>query len=302
MMNNPSSGSGSINNVIDVPNNLNLNLKAQSQSQSRSRNLVSDFSSQEYWSTRFSTETKFEWLLPSSKIIPFVLDHISPPPPGSPSGDGYRRSRVRGLHIGCGTSSLGRDIEQASREESDKMATGVEVDIIDADYVADSIQQESNIIDNPDSDTECVTEPRDRILSLDCLSLDDLRSKSPDEGGWDFILDKSTADAISCGPLIPSSSGVPSVGEDAIQLEPLEILLRNLASVTRQEGVWISVSYSPTRFYVPYLEASGWEVRERRFLASTSLPEGRRVRDKSGVERVVWEPETGVWGWVLRRT
>lgn len=243
-------------------------------SRQRGKGLVSDFSSAEYWWTRFRTETTFEWLIPSSKVIPLVLDHIGST---SRSTTGNRGS-PKGLHIGCGTSSLGRDVEQALREDEEM---GSDVEVVDADYVADSIRSD------PGSNTV------NRILSLDCLYIDDLRIKSP-EGGWDFILDKSTADAISCGPLISRSPDLVS--------EPLEILLRNLGSVTKQSGVWISISYSPTRFHVPYLAESGWEVVEKRFLASTSLPEGRRVSDGKGGERVVWEPETGVWGWVLRRT
>jgi hypothetical protein len=167
------------------------------------------------------------------------------------------------------------------------------------------------------------------ILPLDCLDLDDLLTKSKivlGEGrGWDFVIDKSTSDAISCGPLIPlplSESSSRASANDHIDIdidtdvEPLEVLLVNMAKVTRKGGKWISISYSEKRYACLITkpgsavsqgsrggegEGYGWKVLEKRFLASTSLPEGRRWRDKQGVERVVYEPETGVWRWVLER-
>lgn len=231
---------------------------------------VSDFSSAEYWASRFTTETSFEWLLPSSPIIAFIIENFQP--------DLESRKAIKCLHIGCGTSDLGKELEDALKEKLRSMVSNVEVDVqvIDSDYVAESIQPSAN----PS------LEPR-QILPLDGLNLSDLMHKSP-EPGWDLIIDKSTADAISCGPLIDS-------------IEPLQILLHNLAQVTKKGTRWISISYSATRF--SHLEqGDGWKVIEKRFLASTSLPEGRRWKDASGVERVVFEPETGVWGWVLERT
>jgi len=60
----------------------------------------------------------------------------------------------------------------------------VDIQVVDSDYVAESI-----------------TLPNSRqILNLNALDLSDLQNKS--EGRWDLIIDKSTADAISCGPLI----------------------------------------------------------------------------------------------------
>ena len=230
---------------------------------------VSDFSSAEYWASRFTTETSFEWLLPSSQIIAFVIENIQP--------DLESRKAIKCLHIGCGTSDLGKELEDALKEKLRSIVSDVEVDVqvIDSDYVAESIQPSPN----------ASLESR-QILPLDCLNLSDLMHKSPEQG-WDLIIDKSTADAISCGPIIDC-------------IEPLQILLRNLAKVTKKGTRWISISYSATRF--SHIEqGDGWKVVEKRFLASTSLPEGRRWKDASGVERVVFEPETGVWGWVLER-
>lgn len=237
---------------------------------------VSDFSSAEYWSKRFSTETSFEWLLPSSKIIPLVLDYAGL---GGMSQEGGGEG-WKVLHVGCGTSTLGKDVEMALREAH----PGREVRVVDTDYVAEFI-------------TPSPSPSSSKVVALDCLDMGDLKAKSPAGRGWEMILDKSTADAISCGPLIPST--VPQGG--GAGEEPLDVLLRNLAAVTRAGTRWISISYSATR-YSHLINTSGWSVVEMRFLASTSLPEGRRIKDpQSGQERVVWEPETGVWGWVLER-
>lgn len=231
---------------------------------------VSDFSSAEYWASRFTTETSFEWLLPSSQIIAFIIENIQP--------DLERRKAIRCLHIGCGTSDLGKELEHALKETYRPTGSDgtVDIQVIDSDYVAESIRI---------SPSNASLESR-QILPLDCLNLSDLMHKSP-EMGWGLIIDKSTADAISCGPLIDS-------------IEPLQILLRNLAKVSKKGTRWMSISYSATRFS-HFEQGDGWKVIEKRFLASTSLPEGRRWKDASGVERVVFEPETGVWGWVLER-
>jgi hypothetical protein len=253
------------------------------------RKTVSDFSSAEYWSARFVTETSFEWLLPSNKIITFILDNFLPNP---------ESKIIKCLHLGCGTSTLGMELEDALKKA---IRGEVDIQVIDSDYVAESIT---------------LSTPRP-ILNLNALDLYDLRSKS--EGGWDLIIDKSTADAISCGPLIGD-------------IEPINVLCDNMAEVTNRGTRWISISYSPTRFSWLSITSGGngdgagirgearsnmgqagreeggegrggggWKVLEKKFLASTSLPEGRRWKDASGVERVVFEPETGVWGWVLER-
>ena len=187
---------------------------------------------------------------------------------------------------------MGIELEEALKQ---RIGDKVDIQVMDSDYVSESIT---------------LSTPRP-ILNLNALDLSDLREKS--EGGWDLIIDKSTADAISCGPLIGD-------------IEPINVLCNNMAEVTKKGTRWISISYSPTRF--SFLRATkttsgangdgagirvelmgggnegrggGWRVLEKKFLASTSLPEGRRWKDKSGVERVVFEPETGVWGWVLER-
>jgi hypothetical protein len=256
---------------------------------------VSDFSSSTYWATRFDTETSFEWLLPSAKIVEFIIENSNSPPSSTTI------ETLKCLHLGCGTSDLGLTLTLSLRE---RYATSnySDIQVIDTDFVADSI--------NP---SPLPLPHYHQIYPLDCLDLAQLENYTTQVGRWDLIIDKSTADAISCGPSIDG-------------VEPLDVLLRNMAKVTKKGTRWISISYSTTRFSA--LESGtgrgdeeagrgrkqevgteikeengerGWRVVEKRFLASTTLPGGRRWRDEKGEERVVFEPETGVWGWVLER-
>ncbi|TYJ51580.1 hypothetical protein B9479_007839 [Cryptococcus floricola] len=149
---------------------------------------------------------------------------------------------------------------------------------------------------------------------------------------WDMVLDKSTIDAISTGPLLPPSStpsqslsGTVGEGEEGLPADPAERTLLNVGRVVRKGGRWVSVSYSSTRYdFLPFSpspspssspatssaptslpkpndkEKYGWRVIRKEIVAMTSLPEGRLVRDGRG-ERVVYEPETGIWVYVLER-
>jgi hypothetical protein len=302
---------------------------------------VSDFSSPTYWSNRFSTEKSFEWLIPSHLVVPLALDHITvhetrkdahelEEDGGGGGGEGKLGGKtLRGLHLGCGTSDLGAVIQAALQNVCEEEDVEMDIRVIDSDYVADTITRDDGSGLGSGSGSKGKGEGAGTILALDCLDLDDLVTKSRimlGEGrGWDFIIDKSTSDAISCGPLIPlplSEFSARASANDHIDidtdLEPLEVLLANMAKVTRKGGKWISISYSEKRYACLTTcskpgsfvsqglgggegEGYGWRVLDKRFLASTSLPEGRRWRDKQGVERVVYEPETGVWGWVLER-
>lgn len=66
----------------------------------------------------------------------------------------------------------------------------------------------------------------------------------------------------------------------------------------------MSVSYSPIRYDflsdIGNDDSYGWKVVRKEMVAMTSIPEGRRVQD-GDQERIVYEPETGVWMYVLER-
>ncbi|WVR06151.1 hypothetical protein IAU60_003181 [Kwoniella sp. DSM 27419] len=201
---------------------------------------MTDFSSREYWETRFRQERGFEWLAGGYGVVGKVLEHL----PDDPVV----------LHFGAGTSSLGRDLASAG------------VVVHDADYVQVP-----------------------GALLLDVLSLDAM-IQAPKVNTF---LDKSTADAIACGQVLPGFTH-PVYG--ASPVDPLQRLAWNLARVSTAHARWISISYSATRFD----SVREWTQLHREMIATTYIPGGRRVRD-GDTERIVHEPETGVWLHVLER-
>lgn len=227
-----------------------------------------DYSSQQYWQKRLLNEDSdgFEWLVSSEDILPHlagVFDHDR------------LRLPARILHLGCGSSTLGADIQRRF---------GARSEVYDADFALSDAQR---------SYLSRAEEPTLRelpVLHINALSLSDLLRTQP-EGGWDILVDKSTADAISCGePLPDDSDHAPSDTS-----EPIELLCVNLSKVTRPHAVWLCVSYSSNRFD---------------FLSSAEKRFGWRVRSKSPVSRpshqkpgdVVHRPETCTWAWLLERT
>jgi len=285
-----------------------------------------DFSSQQYWETRFEKETSFEWLAPSEVILPIVLGTVKEvinarrSTSTGPAATGPDDLPCRILHFGCGSSSLGSDIQQylqtsaappnthisgtasgapvpeaveAEVNNVDDIISLPPIEVIDADYVPPTLLSEA---------------PRSvPLIQLDVLDPTSLASSSPQEG-WDVLIDKSTADAISCGPnLTDLASGTST--------PPLDVLLDNLAQVTRHGGRWLSISYSATRYdslrsrsWTSSLDPEGdsrsntgrWQVISRTPLGSTAIPEGRLIADGKGWRRV-YEPETPIWLYVLQR-
>lgn len=224
-----------------------------------------DYSAHEYWETRLSKERDdgFEWLVPSDALLPLVslstqaLDKCD----GSP---------VKVLHFGCGSSSLGADI---------RAHVGSTVEVYDGDYASSSLNPRTNAPHVPP------------LVQVDVLSPQSLAAVSP-AGGWDLVIDKSTADAISCGP--PHS--VPANSTGAVDKEAIQVLCENLAQFTRPGARWISVSYSASRF--EFLQGTGdqrWRVLDKMAIKlNATVVEGQQ-------QTTVYQPETGIWAWVMER-
>lgn len=224
-----------------------------------------DYSSQQYWSKRLLGEDMegFEWLVGSEEILPLVsmlLDH--------------RQGPARILHFGCGSSTLGPDLQRHFGER---------VRVYDADYAISGTERKF-LAQQTGSDIHTLP-----LLHFDALDLQDMAGNAP-LGGWDILVDKSTADAIACGePLMSISRD----GSGSATREPIEVLCENLNRVTSTDASWLCVSYSASRFD---------------FLLGAEKQHGWRVQSKtpirlsqSGNEGVVHRPETGIWAWVLRR-
>lgn len=281
---------------------------------------TTDFWSPSYWQARFSTENNFEWLLPSSTIIPLVRE-ILLSLPSSPTplvqkvgqkGDVQEAERkVTILHMGCGSSTLGTQLQAYldDQPQSPNYAGERRVyQVYDADYVKP-----------PVSTMPAEQEGKVPFKLVDVLSIESLLSNLPYQEGpvpshdtaivieeeqkWDFILDKSTCDAISTGPQLSP----PSLSADQTEqapVDPVERTVFNLSKVVKKGGKWVSISYSPIRYgFLSDFDNDGnygWKVVRKEMVAMTSTPEGRRIRD-GNQERIVYEPETGVWMYVLER-
>lgn len=285
------------------------------------KEIVSDFSSPEYWSNRFMNEKSFEWLANSPALGPIILELIK-------DLIQTRDAPLNILHFGCGTSSLGPDLVRLLREQE------ISARVVDADYVAEFIPPNPRI--SADNKRNGVP-----LINLDVLDSDQLAATVPD-GGWDLLLDKSTADAISCGPSMPWRSAEGEEAEieeirtgnsakDAVDtsenddegdeelFEPIHILCDTLASVTRLGGKWFCISYSSTRFdhlkspshpshSAPNNQISPtssgspiWRLISAQPIDGAFTGKPSTVSDEAGGKRVVYAPETNVWGYILER-
>ncbi|WWC88862.1 uncharacterized protein L201_003777 [Kwoniella dendrophila CBS 6074] len=267
---------------------------------------ATDFSSAEYWSKRFENENSFEWLISDEKLLPFIEEYL-------PSSEGIDE-RFNILHFGSGTSSLGSSIQNHCKNSN----CDNKIQVYDSDYVQTPSSSSS-------SSSSTSTVP---FLLMDILSLKSIKENTPKDinlNKWDLIIDKSTCDAISCGSSLSPSNLFPSKEEEEEEEdedmishheEPVNRLLYNLSKTIIKGGKWLSISYSSNRFHIDnnnnsenrnegnalMVQQYGWKLIEKKLISTTYLPNGKSIKDfKTGKERIVHEPETGVWLYVLER-
>lgn len=259
-----------------------------------------DFSSSEYWSNRFTKETSFEWLSESDVILPLILEVIAEvvksrsATRGGSSSNGHAgpstHDPLKVLHLGCGTSNLGSQLQHILDQ---RQGSAYPVQVIDADYVASTITTDRSI----------------PLIQMDVLDREALHRKTEEQcgdAGWDFILDKSTADAISCGLNIEVSTIEPRLenkeSNDLEVVRPMVAMCSNLASVTRPGSRWMSISYSSSRFEdLDQFTSKPWRVLAKKPLTIQAEPGGKQISDGRGGFRTVFEPETVYWFYVLER-
>lgn len=172
-----------------------------------------DFEKQSYWRDRFAHETAFEWLVQSPDLME-VLDPVLVRHDLGPS------SRV--LQLGSGTSDLQNHLRRRGFG-----------DVTNVDYEPLAVERGRDLEERDFGDvkmgyvvadvTQMPTPRRSGRFSTGTgTGLD---------GEFDLVIDKSTVDAVSCG------------GDEAF-LRMAEGVRRCLAP----GGVWISLSYSASRF------------------------------------------------------
>lgn len=117
---------------------------------------------------------------------------------------------------------------------------------------------------------------------LDPLELQQVLDTTSSTSPWSLIIEKSTSDALSCGPLLEG-------------IEPLTVLARNLGRISPEGGTWLALSYSSDRFPKENLEGY-WVVEKVVKVSARSGREGKAGEEKVGVPVV----EHGIY--VLKRT
>lgn len=160
--------------------------------------MPADFDKQSYWRKRFASERAFEWLVKSADFMPLVepvLQRLDP-------------ATARILHIGFGTSDL----------QNHFRARGFR-SLLNVDYEPLAVDRGREL------ETQAFGDVQMRYQVHDATQL------NLKEEEFDLVVDKSTADAISCA------------GETS---------LRRMAAGVRNcladGGAWVSLSYSSSRF------------------------------------------------------
>ncbi|KAI1093921.1 hypothetical protein F5B19DRAFT_447940 [Rostrohypoxylon terebratum] len=161
-----------------------------------------DFEKQSYWRERFKSETSHEWLASSECFMAIVAPHLC-----------GRGTQARILQLGSGTSDLQNRLRGAGY-----------LDVTNVDFEPLAIERGRRL------EEAAFGEATLAYVVADATQLD---SDLPPRYVFDVVLDKSTADAVSCG------------GAAAL-LRMADGVRKRLAD----GGVWISLSYSSSRFDV----------------------------------------------------
>ncbi|KAI5457150.1 hypothetical protein BGZ63DRAFT_365369 [Mariannaea sp. PMI_226] len=162
--------------------------------------MPADFEKQSYWHERFTSETSFEWLLSSEefmRILGPVVSQLSP-------------SNAKILHLGFGTSDLQNHLR----------ARGF-TNVLNIDYEPLAVPR------GQDLELKAFGNVVMRYAVQDVTQL----TLAPDDK-FDLIIDKSTADAVSCA------------GHDPLR----RMTARIRECLSGPDAVWVSLSYSAWRF------------------------------------------------------
>ncbi|ROV87138.1 hypothetical protein VSDG_09999 [Cytospora chrysosperma] len=172
--------------------------------------MPADFEKQEYWHNRFATETNFEWLTTSKEFMDILKNDeaFARLDPCSPI-----------LQLGFGTSDLANWLRKHGF-----------LNVLNIDYEPTAIDRGKQLEKIEFHDV------RMRYAVADATQLDLPQT-------FDCVLDKSTADCISCG------------GEEAL-LRMCQGVKEHLAP----GGFWISISYSRWRFDIDGLPLHCQEI------------------------------------------
>ncbi|GJJ09145.1 hypothetical protein Clacol_003367 [Clathrus columnatus] len=251
---------------------------------------VPDYSSRDYWDRRFTSDDDnvFEWLQPLSSITPFIRPEV----------EVRKRTNVKLLHIGCGSSLLSNELRRLLKA-----------------------QEERSIILNVDFSPTAIERGQQYELKefgnvkmcwgiVDLLDWANIRAVCSDNNIYffDIIVEKSCSDAIACGLSIEmdvmsseSSSGNPeSHGITKEIVLPQIALAVHLGRITRPGAVWIALSYSSDRF--DYLKPSSEQSEAKSMWAIEYIhPLSTTNQDQHKEGTPVYRPEIFHYVYILRR-
>ncbi|KAI1801011.1 hypothetical protein F4811DRAFT_536060 [Daldinia bambusicola] len=171
--------------------------------------MPADFEKQSYWHERFSSETSFEWLASSESFMSMIEPYLS-------RHSLIHQGSPRILNLGSGTSNLHNCFRSRGY-----------LDVTNVDYEPLAIERGRQLEQLAFGDV------RMKYIVADATQLACNLSK---DQKFDIVVDKSTADAVSCGgttALLGIASGVRQCLAD--------------------NGIWISLSYSSARFDIGQL-------------------------------------------------
>ncbi|KAH9901707.1 hypothetical protein F4778DRAFT_771039 [Xylariomycetidae sp. FL2044] len=171
---------------------------------------MADFEKQSYWHERFESETTFEWLVSSETFISIIEPHLA-------ALRSSRRQPLRILQLGCGTS----DLQNYFRSKG-------YLDVTNVDYEPLAIERGRQL------EGKAFGNVRMEYAVADATQLN--LERLPGSREFDVVIDKSTADAVSCG------------GETAFLR-----MVSGVRTCLTDGGIWLSLSYSQSRFDVEHL-------------------------------------------------
>lgn len=177
-----------------------------------------DFDKREYWHARFATETNFEWLATSEEFMRILEADAD-------FSQGLDRASSRVLQVGFGTSDLQNHLRAAGFAH-----------VLNVDYEPLAVERGRQLEESAFGDVRmgyAVADATRLDADLGLAGGGGERGSRQETRKFDFVVDKSTVDAVSCG------------GEEAL-LSMCRAVRRCLAP----RGFWISLSYSRWRFDV----------------------------------------------------
>ncbi|KAF8513507.1 hypothetical protein JB92DRAFT_3116282 [Gautieria morchelliformis] len=260
---------------------------------------VADFSSRSYWDNRFASEYAFEWLQPSSTILPTVKAEVQ----------AQHRDDMAMLHLGSGSSDLSNHLRHLLFPEHNQDGCrniSSSAVILNVDFAAAAIETGRR------REREEFGDARNGIGNMhwevvDLLDWASFKRSCDEHCGRQFnlIVEKSCTDALACGadvqlgPFSEDERGI-HISRDLYSrpFAPEVAVSIYLAAVTQPGGAWIALSYSAERF--DFLRdakqpaAAMWSIEQIQKVLAGGNVEG-------GDGRTVYRPEIVHFVYTIRR-